>query len=89
MKKASFYLGIVFMATLTTHALMAYTAKRQQQRVNLSVTIQEAELIMEALSELPLKKAGPLYMNLQEQAQRQLMPMQKPKADSTSKPKKP
>lgn len=87
MKKLSFYLGVILLTTLITQALLAYETSRRQQRVMLSLTIQEVELIMKALGKLPLEESGNLYMAIQQQAQTQLQPPQKPKADSTAKKK--
>lgn len=87
MKRLTLYFGIICLATMGTYSIMAHTKKEQQQRVMLSLTIQEVELVMKALGKLPLEESGNLYMAIQQQAQTQLQPPQKPKADSTAKKK--
>ena len=87
-KQVLIQIGIVILATVATYGLMAIPVKKQQQRVTLSLTVPEVELVLKALSELPLKESGGLYLSVQDQANRQLTPPQKPKVDSTAKPKK-
>ncbi len=91
MKKQLIGLGIILLATGLTYGLMAIPAKKQQQRVTLQLTVQEVDLVLKALSELPLKESGNLYIGIQQQANAQLQPPpQKPKADtSAGKTKKP
>ncbi len=91
MKKLFIGLSIILLATGLTHSLMAVLAQKQQQRVTLQLTVQEIDLVLKALSELPLKESGNLYIGIQEQANAQLQPPpQKPKADtSAGKTKKP
>lgn len=88
MKKQLFIrLGIIILATTATCGLMAIPAKKPQQKITLQVTVQEVELILKALGKLPLEESGNLYIGIQGQAQAQLQPPQKPKADSSAKKK--
>lgn len=80
-------LGLIVAISVITYGLMAIPRK-QDKRITLTVSIQEVEIIMKALSELPLKESGNLYLTIQQQAQTQLAPPQKPKADSTAPKKK-
>ncbi len=84
MKKLTIGLGIVLIAS----AITAFLPK-QDKKVTITITVQEADLILRALGKLPLEESGNLYMNIQAQAQAQLQPQQKPvtKADSTTKKK--
>lgn len=89
MKKQLIGLSIILLATGITYSLMA-VPKKQDKRITLTVSIQEVEVIMKALSELPLKESGNLYFTIQQQAQsqlQQLSPLQKPKGDTTAKKK--
>jgi hypothetical protein len=64
----------------------------QDRKVTISLTIQEVDLIMRGLAELPMKESGNLYFNIQAQAQSQLQAQQQkplPKQDSTTPKKKP
>lgn len=89
-KRLLFFAAIIALATLTTQALLAFNDNKQQQRITISVSPQEVDLILKALAELPLKESGNLYIGIQQQAQAQLSPVpQKPKVDSTGKSKKP
>lgn len=91
MKKLFIGLSIILLATGLTHSLMAVLAQKQQQRVTLQLTVQEIDLVLKALSELPLKESGNLYIGIQQQANAQLQPAPvKSKADTSSgKTKKP
>jgi len=84
MKKLTIGLGIVLIAS----AITAFLPK-QDKKITITVTVQEADIILRALSELPLKESGNLYMNIQAQANAQLQSQQKPvtKTDSTTKKK--
>jgi len=93
-KRILLFSGIIILATLGTYSLMAIPAKKQQQKITISVSPQEVDLILKALAELPLKESGNLYVGIQQQAQAQLQaasPLQKPKShdSTTAKPKKP
>jgi hypothetical protein len=82
--------GLIVAVSVITYGLMAVPAKKQQQRVTLTLSVPEVDLILKALSELPLKESGNLYIGIQQQANSQLNPPQKPKADtSAGKTKKP
>lgn len=76
-------LAILLLFVGITYAL---PSPKQDKKIVFSVSIQEADIILKALSELPLKESGSLYFSLQQQAQSQLQqPIQqpKPKQDST------
>ena len=93
-KRLLLFSGVVAAITLITGGLNAIPVKKQQQRITLTVSTQEADLILKALAELPLKESGNLYISIQQQAQAQLQavsPLQKPKShdSTTAKPKKP
>lgn len=80
---------ILMLAECFTLSLNAIPRK-QDKRITLNVTVQEAELIMKALSELPLKESAALYFSIENQARTQLQPVQqKPKDTTLNKPKKP
>lgn len=89
MKKQLIGLSIILLATGITYSLMAIPAKKPpQQKITLHLSLQEIDLVLKALSELPLKESGNLYMGIQQQAQLQLQPPpQKPKIDSAAKKK--
>lgn len=98
MKKIIFFLSVVVLASLVTISLNAFDnslLRKQDKRVVLNLSIQETELVMKALGKLPLEESGGLYFNIQQQAQSQLAPPQKPKPDSSTvkpvpnKPKNP
>jgi len=60
---------------------------QQERRFNLSLTEQEIGVVLQGLSELPMKTSQPVYSTIMQQAQAQLQP---PKAapvqkDSTKK----
>jgi len=80
---------LIFCSILTLASVATAFLPNQDKKINLSVTVQEADIILKALSELPLKESGNLYMSIQAQAQAQLQPQlqQKPvqKIDSTKK----
>lgn len=67
-------IGIIVFTVFVTYGLMSYSPKKQDRRINLSVTVQETELILKALSELPLKESGGLFSSIQQQATAQLTP---------------
>lgn len=70
-------LSILLLFVGITYAL---PSPKQDKRVVFNVSIQEADIILKALMELPLKESGNLYFNLQQQAQSQLQQsIQQPK----------
>lgn len=94
MKQTSkqFFFGAVFVFLILTSAIGITMAKdkKQDKKITLTVSVQEAEMILKALSELPLKDSGPLYFALQQQAAAQLQPpVQKPQVKSDTTKKKP
>lgn len=75
--------SIIGFAAAFTRAL-----PHQDRKITITVSIQEADIILKALSELPLKESGNLYFNIQQQAQSQLQVQQRPvQKDSTTKKK--
>jgi predicted secreted hydrolase len=84
MKRLLLFLGITIAVSVANGVLAKIT--RQDKKINISVTVQETDLILKALAEMPLKESGNLYMSIQAQAQAQLQ-QQKPvqKIDSTKK----
>jgi hypothetical protein len=84
MKRLLLFLGITIAVSVANGVLAKIT--RQDKKINISVTVQETDLILKALAEMPLKESGNLYMSIQAQAQSQLQ-QQKPvqKIDSTKK----
>lgn len=88
MKKDILLIGLVIVISVSgIYSLMAHPYKIKQQKISLSVSVAETEVILKALGKLPLEESGDLFFNIQRQAQAQLTP--KPKTDSTAaKPKK-
>jgi len=84
MKKLTIGLGIVLIAS----AITAFLPK-QDKKITITVSLQEADVILKALGKLPLEESGNLFMSIQAQAQEQLRaqsPLQKTsKIDSTKK----
>jgi len=83
---------LIFFGVLAAFSVATAFLPEQDKKINISVTVQEADMILKALAELPLKESGNLYMSIQAQAQAQLQQQlapQKPvqKIDSTSKKK--
>jgi len=89
-KRLLLFSGIIILASLTTPALMAFDAKKQDRKITITLSEQDWNVVLQGLSELPLKISQPVYGAIMQQAQAQLAPPQKAKADSTTaKPKKP
>jgi hypothetical protein len=55
---------------------------KQEQRISVSLTLQEADLVLKALGKLPLEESGNLFFNIQRQAISQAQ--QKQKIDSNA-----
>lgn len=88
--KAFLLCSVFLVSVITLHILLSFTnPTKQERRFNLSLTEQEINVVLQGLSELPLKTSQPVYGTIMQQAQAQLQPQQKPlpKADTT-KPKK-
>lgn len=60
-------------------------SKRQDRKISISLTPQEWEVVLQGLSELPMKTSGGVYSSIMQQAQMQLQAQQKPKLDTTKK----
>ena len=75
-----FYLLIVLAASLVTYGLKAYPTRRktepqQTKKIHLEVDPSEIGIILKGLGKLPLEESGNLFLNLQQQAQEQMMPV--------------
>lgn len=73
------YIAIVVAASLFTYGLKAIPAKHtisppQTKKIHLEVEPSEMGLILKGLGKLPLEESGNLFLNLQQQAQEQMMP---------------
>jgi hypothetical protein len=68
---------------------ITYARPKQERRVTISISIEEANVILKALGKLPLEESGNLYFSVQQQVQTQLQPVPPAvKKDSTSKTQK-
>lgn len=74
-------IAIIVLAAEVTYAMkLAY---RQDKKVTIVVTLQEADLIFKALGKLPLEESGNLFFTLQRQVQTQLQPQKNESTDSS------
>lgn len=55
---------------------LAQLSKMETKTLNFTLTIEEANLVLAGLQELPAKVANPLTQKLQEQARQQLQPQE-------------
>lgn len=90
MKRNFLQLAIIVATVGLTYSLLSLKrpAPKQDRKIIISLTLPETDILLKALSELPLKESGNLYFNIQQQAQAQLQPAQQkplPKADSSKK----
>lgn len=58
--------------------------KQEPQRISVSLTLPEADLVLKALGKLPLEESGGLFFNIQRQAQAQLQVQPKQKIDTNA-----
>lgn len=87
-------IAIVFLGTAT--AVIA-EIKRQDRKISITLSAQEWEVVLQGLSELPMKTSGNVYSSIMQQAQMQLQSQQQKTSgqipmvnkDSIDKKKKP
>jgi hypothetical protein len=91
------YLSILLGAVFFTAALASFKSVKQDRKFTIVLNEQEINVVLQGLSELPLKQSQPVYSTIMQQAQSQLQLLQqnssqldvKFKKDSTNKSKMP
>jgi hypothetical protein len=92
MTKTNLKLGLIVLgAVLFTAAMGSFKSVKQDRKFTIVLNEQEINVVLQGLSELPLKTSQPVYSTIMQQAQLQLQAQQKPLAahDTTTKNKKP
>jgi hypothetical protein len=89
MKKRNFLLtGLVILGSGLVFSVLTIASPRQDRKITISLSEQEWNIVLQGLSELPMKVSGAVYSNILSQAQVQYK--QSPilsNKDSTSKKK--
>lgn len=77
-------IAVIFFVTAT--GVIAEVKRKQDKKISITLSEQEWGIVLQGLSELPMKTSGGVYSSIMQQAQMQLQAQQqKPKADTTKK----
>jgi hypothetical protein len=80
-KRNSFLISLILMSASIAYALNI--GHQQDKKVTITVTLQEADILLKGLGKLPLEESGNLFFTVQRQIQTQLQP-QKPDTNATN-----
>jgi hypothetical protein len=77
--KTNLKLGLIVLgAVLFTAALASFKSVKQDRKFTIVLNEQEINVVLQGLSELPLKQSQPVYSTIMQQAQSQLQVQQNP-----------